>query len=62
MAYKQEVKVIFENGDYLFTTINGTEAEVKDYYIGKVFNIGTVADNMQKCVDVEFLNGGSKNE
>ena len=62
MRYKQEVKVIFENGDCLFTTINGTEAEVKDYYIGKVFNIGTVTDNMQKCVKVEFLNGGSKNE
>ena len=28
--------------------------EIKDYYIGKYFNLGTVFDNMQKCIGVEF--------
>ena len=56
MQYKHEIKVIFEDGDYFFTTINGSEEEIKKYYIGKIFNIGRLTDNMQRCIDVEFLN------
>ena len=49
------VKVIFENEDYFYTKINcKTKEEAEDYYIGKFFNIGTVEDNMQKCIKVEF--------
>ena len=48
-------KVTFDNGDELITRMNGTEAEIKDYYIGKVFNVGTVSDCMVKAVKVEFL-------
>lgn len=56
MSYKHEIKVIFEDGDFLYTTINGSKEDVRSYYIGKSFNCGTVEDKMKKCVDVEFLN------
>lgn len=59
MNYKHEIKVIFEDGDFLYTTINGSKEDVRLYYIGKFFNCGTVEDNMKKCVDVEFLNWGN---
>lgn len=49
------VKVIFSNGDSVITNINGTEAEIRAYYIGKVFNIGTCNDLLVKAVSVEFL-------
>ena len=53
----QAVRVIMENGDYFCTAINGTKDEVRNYYIGKIFNVGFVHDNLQKCVAVEFLKG-----
>lgn len=59
MNYKHEIKVIFEDGDFLYTTINGSKEDVRSYYIGKFFNCGTVKDDMKKCVDVEFLDWGS---
>ena len=49
------VKVIYDNGDSVITKINGTESEIKAYYIGKVFNIGTTKDLLVKAVSVEFL-------
>lgn len=54
--YEQESKVIFEDGDFLYTRINDRKEDVRAYYIGKFFNCGTVEDEMKKCVDVEFLN------
>lgn len=34
-----EIKVLFDDGDYLYTSINAyTESEVRDYYIGTRFN------------------------
>ena len=40
--------VIFENGDFFTTDINGTDEEVAEYYaVGKFFNLGTCGDNMQ---------------
>ena len=51
---KHTIKVIFENGDYFYTKINGTQEEIEKYYLGKYFNVGTVNDNIQKCVRVEF--------
>ncbi len=49
------IKVIFENGNSLTTRINGTEDEIKAYYVGKVFNLGCVEDDLQKVIGVEFL-------
>lgn len=52
---KRIVKVYFEDGDNLTTSINGTVEEVKRYYIGNTFNRGIAIDKMVKAVRVEFL-------
>jgi hypothetical protein len=31
------IKVIFDDGDYLYTTINGSKQAIKDYYLGRSF-------------------------
>lgn len=49
------VKIFYANGNYEITRVNGTEEEIKNYYVGATFNIGTVSDNMQKCTHIEFL-------
>ena len=36
-AKMHNVKVIFDDGDYCYTKINGTEEIVKSYYLGKSF-------------------------
>ena len=46
-------KVTFSNGDYLYTQLNASLEEAKAYYLGNIFNLGTEADNLQKCVDME---------
>ena len=50
------VKVTFDNGVVMVTDYNAqvSREEVAKYYMGKYFNIGTVTDNMQKVVKVEF--------
>lgn len=49
------IRVVFESGYYFYTAFNGTKEEIRNYYIGKIFNVGNVEDDMQKCVAVEFL-------
>ena len=49
------LKVTFANGDAITTPINGTREEIAKYYYGHYFNIGSVTDNVQKAVKVEFL-------
>lgn len=49
------VKVTYSNGDSVITKINGTENDIRAYYIGKVFNIGVYTDLLVKAVSVEFL-------
>ena len=49
------VKVTFGNGDSLTTCINGTEEQIRAYYVGKWFNLGTDADDMQQAISVEFI-------
>jgi hypothetical protein len=46
------IKVIFDNGDYLETRINGDKETIKNHYIGNKFQMtyGTVI-----AVKVEFL-------
>jgi hypothetical protein len=50
------IKAIFDNGDYLETSINGTEQDIRAYYLGKRFNLGDGAggDNVQVCIEIEF--------
>ena len=49
------IKVTYDNGDSTITNINGAESEIKEYYIGNIFNIGTYEDCLVKAVNVEFL-------
>ena len=49
------VRVTFSDGDSLTTSINGTPEEIRAYYIGQTFNLGTVADRLVQAVKVEFL-------
>jgi hypothetical protein len=53
---RKNIKVTFNNGDSLSTEINGSEDEIKKYYIGKDFNLGIGGkDKMVKATNVEFL-------
>jgi len=45
------IKVTFSDGNYLHTGINGTDEEIKRYYIGNLF---TVSGKRVKAVAVEF--------
>jgi hypothetical protein len=54
---KHFVRVTFDDGDFIETSINGTEAEVRAYYaVGRQFNIGLgPLDNMRTVVSLEFI-------
>ena len=51
------IRVHFSNGNSLETNINGTEAEIRAYYIGQWFNMGQGdgPDVMTQAVRVEML-------
>ncbi len=46
-----------DNGeeDEFITPINLTPNEARDYYIGRIFNMGTVEDKMMMCYAVNVL-------
>ncbi|MDR1707436.1 MAG: hypothetical protein LBR46_05480 [Prevotella sp.] len=48
------VKVIFKNDDSITTRINGTEDEIRAYYVGYVFNIGDVKMTYRKQQGLSF--------
>ena len=54
---RHTVRVTFANDDHLITEINGTPDSVCDYYLGNMFNLGSVNDNMQRAVKIEFFDG-----
>ena len=47
------VKCTYTNGDSIITRFNGTLQEAEAYFLNQVFNVGTVYDDMQKCIKVE---------
>jgi hypothetical protein len=47
------IKCTYTNGDIITTRFNGTLQEAEAYFLNQVFNIGTVYDDMQKCIKVE---------
>lgn len=49
------IKVTFENGDIVTTSISGCKDRVEAHYLNHLFNLGTDKDNLQKAVKVEFL-------
>lgn len=50
-----DVKVYLENNDTFTTSINACKLRVFDYYMGKIFNVGTVEDNLQRVTWVEII-------
>lgn len=55
------IEINYQNGDSISTKFNGTFQEAQFYYVGKVFNIGTVSDNLQKCVSIRLLSASEPN-
>jgi hypothetical protein len=51
------IKAHFENGNTITTSINGTDDEIRRYYVGRSFNLGDGAggDLMSRCTRVEFI-------
>lgn len=55
------IKVTFDDGRSLKTSINGTDQEIRNYYMGpgQWFNLGKLddptEDSMHRAVAVEFL-------
>ena len=50
---RREIKVSFDDGDYLFTTINGTRDEIRRYYLGQDFE--KFDETTHKATRVLFL-------
>lgn len=48
------IKAIFKNNE-IVTRINGTYENIRKHYLGSIFNLGSVNDDLQECIDVEFL-------
>jgi hypothetical protein len=46
------VKVYFDNGDSLISSINGSEKEIEQYYLGNIFVDSN--ENPRKCIKVEI--------
>ncbi|OYW73576.1 MAG: hypothetical protein B7Z37_20920 [Verrucomicrobia bacterium 12-59-8] len=51
------IKVYCSSGDIVTTSINGTDAEIRAYYVGNMLNLGDGAggDRMVRAVVVDFL-------
>lgn len=53
------IRVTFEDGNTIVTDINGTDDEIRQYYIGKSFQFGDThecpEDKLVKATKVEFL-------
>jgi hypothetical protein len=47
------VRVTFENGDRLFTRLNGTLKDAREYYLGNVFQLGLSEDTKTRAIKVE---------
>lgn len=58
MTQRHTVKVTFDNAATITTEINGTWVEVADYYLGKMFNLGSEADDMHRVISIDFLSVG----
>jgi hypothetical protein len=42
----------YADGDTTTTRFNGTPGDARAYFVGQTFNIGSVSDNLQKCVSI----------
>lgn len=48
------IRVNFDNGDYLHTSINGQEEEIIRYYVGSLFELDENKPCV-RCTSIEFL-------
>ena len=51
----RSIRVHLADGTNFVTSINGTNEEIRQYYIGQTLNLGREEDRLVKVVDVEFL-------
>lgn len=52
----RSIEVTYSDGQKIQTSINGTDDEIRRYYLGKSFNLGRGAeDYVVKATDVKFL-------
>jgi len=53
------IKVTFEDGNTIITSINGTVFEILSYYLGQPFNFGDTqehpTDKIATAIKVDFL-------
>lgn len=46
----------YKNGTIIRTSINGSNAEINDYFLNRYINIGSFGfDDLQKCIKVEII-------
>ena len=54
---RQTVKVYFDNGYNLISTVNGDNETIENYYLNRYFNLGNGEnDLMAKCIKIEYIN------
>lgn len=53
-----KVQCFYANGDTILTSFIGSREQAREYFIGQVFNIGTVTDNLQTCVNIVIVKEG----
>ena len=55
-----ELRVEFDDGDWLFTRFNGTTDEAEDYYFGRVFT--SRDERPRRVTGLQFLSEGGRVE
>lgn len=58
MEHAPVYKVTFSDGDEIITRFNGGSEEATTYYVGNVFNLGSVYDHMVKATAIELIADG----
>lgn len=53
---RQAIRVTFDDGDTIETLINGTQDEIRRYYLGQIFNLGDGdRDRLARAIRVDFF-------
>ena len=55
-----ELRVEFDDGDWLFTRFNGTTDEAEDYYFGRTFTDSD--ERPRRVTNLQFLHKGEQVE
>lgn len=57
-----KIRIIYNDGTDDYTQINATQSVAEAYYVGKYFNVGTVYDDIKKCIRIEILKTSTRKE